>query len=211
MAEIIGVNPDKPEADIIRRAAALIRAGEVVAIPTDTVYGLATDAFSTSAAKKVYALKGRSTASPLLILVSSMEMAQACAGFLPPEFAQLAEKFWPGPLTIVVPASSRIPAEVTAGTGTVGIRWPKSAIAVALIEAVGGPITASSANRSQYPDCLTAQAVDSSIGGDLKLVLDGGTSTATGPSTVISLLGEGVKVLREGAITPKAISIFLQA
>ncbi|MSO21398.1 MAG: threonylcarbamoyl-AMP synthase [Acidobacteria bacterium] len=211
MAEIIEVNPERPEPEIIRLAATLIRAGEVVAIPTDTVYGLATDAFNGAAAEKVFALKGRPAAAPLLVLVSSMEMALACADSLTPQFLRLAARFWPGPLTIVVPAFWRIPREVTAGYGTVGIRLPKSAIAIALIDALGGPITASSANLSGQPECLTAQAVESSIGAGLKLVLDGGASAERCPSTVISLIGDEMKLLREGAVSIKAISDFLHA
>ena len=208
MTEIVQVDSQRPEPERIARAAALIRAGEVVGIPTDTVYGLASDAFNGAAAEKVFALKQRAATAPLLLLVNSMEMARSCAASLPEMFVRLAEKFWPGPLTIVVPASPRIPAQVTAGLGTVGIRFPQSPIALALIAAAGVPITASSANRSRQPECRSAEDVKEAIGGGLKLILDGGASGAGAASTVVSVVDGTVKVLREGAIPAKAISDF---
>src|SRR5262245_42961467 len=116
MAEILEIDSQHPQAERIARAAALIRSGEVVGIPTDTVYGLATDAFNGPAAEKVFALKQRAATMPLLILVDSVEMARSCLHGQSPLFEKLAERFWPGPLTIVAPAAARIPSQVTAGT-----------------------------------------------------------------------------------------------
>jgi L-threonylcarbamoyladenylate synthase len=210
MAEIIQVDSLHPQADRIARAAAVLRAGELVGLPTDTVYGVASDAYNGAAAEKVFAAKQRTATAPLLILVDSLEMAQACMAGSSELFAQLTARFWPGPLTIVVPASERIPAQVTAGTATVGIRFPRAPIALALIAASGGPITASSANLSGQPECRSAEDVNRSIGTGLPLILDGGPSGDGAASTVVSVLEGRVKMLRKGAISEKAISDFLR-
>src|SRR5262245_1272019 len=131
MAEILKIDSQHPQAERIARAAELIRSGDAVGIPTDTVYGLATDAFNGAAAERVFALKQRAATMPLLILVDSIEIARACFQEQSPLFEKFAERFWPGPLTIVAPAAARVPSQVTAGSGTIGIRFPQSAIAQA--------------------------------------------------------------------------------
>lgn len=210
MAEILQVNPDSPDSECIARAAFSIRAGHVVAIPTDTVYGLAADPFQTNAVERVFAAKGRPSDSPVLLLVDSMEMAVSLAKDLPESFPVLAKQFWPGPLTIVVEASEELPGVVTANTGRVGLRLPAAAIAQALLRAVGGPITGTSANRSGRPVCRSAAEVETSLGGVLPLILDGGPSTATIPSTVISLRKDSWQLLREGPITTAELESFFE-
>lgn len=209
MAEILVVDRERPQPERIARAAQLIRAGELVGIPTDTVYGVACDAWNAAAAEKVFAVKQRAATAPLLILVNSLEMAHACMGAPSTMFDTLARRFWPGPLTIVVEAASRIPPQVTAGTSTVGIRYPDSPIVLALIAALGGPITATSANLSGHPECRSAAAVNDSLGAGLALVLDGGPSGEAEPSTLVSVVDGVVKLLRQGAVSRKAISDFL--
>jgi tRNA threonylcarbamoyl adenosine modification protein (Sua5/YciO/YrdC/YwlC family) len=209
MAEIIRVDPESPGRDEIERAAGLIRRGEVIAIPTDTVYGLAADPFNLAAVQKVFSAKGRPGAAPLLLLIDSLELATRCASSLPPLFGLLAKKFWPGPLTLVVPASSQLPAAVTGGTSMVGLRLPDAAVPLALVRAVGGPITGTSANVSGRGDCRSAKEVEHSLGSRLSLILDGGESRVTQTSTVLRIDGEQWGMIREGAIAAGEIEKFL--
>jgi tRNA threonylcarbamoyl adenosine modification protein (Sua5/YciO/YrdC/YwlC family) len=210
MAVILPVNALSPEPDRIAEAAERIRRGEVVAIPTDTVYGLAADPFNAAAVEEVFSLKGRSKSAPLLLLVNSVEMAAQLSRTLPPHFHRLAARFWPGPLTIVVDASPAIPLSVTAHTGRVGIRFPAAAIPCALIEQVRGPITATSANRSGEQECRSAAEVEAQLGQQLPLILDGGPSPAALPSTVLSLTESSWDVVREGAVSRAVLTEFFR-
>jgi len=209
MAEIVKVNPECPEAAVIARAAELIRAGQVVAIPTDTFYGLAANPFDGAAVERVFAIKGRAPNLPLLLLIDSVEMARELASKLPPPFHRLAERFWPGPLTIVVEASPNVPARVTGGTGRIGLRLPAAAIPRALARQAGVPVTGTSANRAGEPECASALEVERRFGESLPLILDGGISTATRASTVVSVRTDFWEVLREGAIAADAIAAVL--
>ncbi len=212
MAEIVRVNSKCPEPAAIARAAEMIRAGEVVAIPTDTFYGLAANPFDRAAVERVFAIKGRAKHMPLLLLVDSVERARGLAAGLPPEFERLAERFWPGPLTIVVGASGRVPGNVTGGTGRIGLRLPAAAIPVALVRQADVPIIGTSANRSGEKECDAAQEVEQQIGAALPLILDGGdggTSRAARPSTVIDVREDCWSVLREGAIGVEEIAVVL--
>ena len=156
MAEIVQVNPEYPEAVLIARAAELIRRGQVIAIPTDTLYGLAANPFDSGAVERIFEIKGRPQNMPLLLLVDSVEMARGLASDLPPQFERLAKRFWPGPLTIIVEASSRVPARVTGGTGRIGLRLPAAAIPQALVKQAGFPVTGTSANRTGEAECASA-------------------------------------------------------
>lgn len=208
MTEILAVDALHPEPAAIARAAELLRHGEVIAIPTDTFYGLAANPFDTRAVEKVFAIKGRPKNNPLLLLVDSIEMATAVSPELPPEFYALARRFWPGPLTMVVKASGSLPPAVTAHTGTIGLRLPSAPVATALARAAGFPITATSANRSGQPDCASAQEVKTALGDRLSLILDGGPSHASKPSTVLVLIEGKWKIVREGIISGAAIAAF---
>jgi L-threonylcarbamoyladenylate synthase len=143
-AEILKINHDKPEVSLIRYAADQIRAGEVLGMPTDTFYGLAADPFNLRAVDRVYEIKSRSRHKPLSLLIESVDQAEEMARPLPEEFEALARKFWPGPLTIIVKASSRLPLKVTANTGNVALRIPNSRIPLAVVQAAQIPITRSS-------------------------------------------------------------------
>ncbi|MBI3894770.1 MAG: threonylcarbamoyl-AMP synthase [Acidobacteria bacterium] len=200
MAEIVTIDPRSPDIACLRRAAALLRQGEVVAIPTDTFYGLAANPFDLAAVENVFSLKGRAKAAPLLLLVESVEMATALSRNLPLRFFSLAEHFWPGPLTIVVEASPKIPPSVTAHTGRIGLRLPAASIPVALIRETGFAITGTSANLSGNSESSTAGEVERCFGERLTLILDGGTSRHVKPSTVLSLTMNSWEILREGAI-----------
>ena len=210
MTEIWKVDPHNPEPSVIARAAERIGQGQVIAIPTDTFYGLAANPFDRAAVEKVFAIKGRSKDAALLLLVDSVERAAALSANPPFLFFQLAKRFWPGPLTLVVPASSKVLPEVTAGTGQVGLRWPTAAIAVALIRAAGCPLTATSANLSGQKECFTAQQVHDCLGDRLPVILDGGTSPQSKPSTVLNLGPTSWEILREGAVPDIEIAAYLQ-
>jgi L-threonylcarbamoyladenylate synthase len=210
VAEVLKVDADSPEPDRIGRAAELIRRGEVVAIPTDTLYGLAADPFQTAAVERVFAVKRRAPEEPLLLLVDSAAMAERLAARLPASFRALAQRYWPGPLTIVVDASPEIPAVVTANTGRVGMRLPAAAIPRALAAAVGGAITGTSANRSGSPACGSAAEAESALGEDVPLILDGGASHSVVPSTVIGLRGDSWEMIREGVIRRAELKSFFR-
>ena len=211
MAEILQVDSGAPQPDRIARAAALITAGQAIAIPTDTVYGLAANPFDAAAVERIFVVKGRAPDAPVLVLVDSMEMAASLARKLPPAFHALAKHFWPGPLTIVVDAAPRLPGVVTANTGRIGMRLPAAEIPRALMKALGGPVTATSANRSGQGECRSAKEVEASLGERLPLILDGGPSGEIQPSTVISLTEGGWEMIREGAIGRKAVEDFFAA
>jgi tRNA threonylcarbamoyl adenosine modification protein (Sua5/YciO/YrdC/YwlC family) len=218
-AELLRINAQAPEVDALRYAAHFLTRGCVVGIPTDTFYGLAADPFNLAAVEEIYRVKGRPETRALPILVNSLEQAlmllrdrEHFTGLaIPPrKFTQLAEAFWPGGLTLVTDASNRVPLKVTANTGKVALRWPKSAVVEQLIEAFEGPITGTSANVSGFPSCSGAGQVMKQLGSRLPLVLDGGDTGAALPSTIIELQGEDWKVLREGAIPVAEIEKALQ-
>ena len=209
-AEIVKINHDNPEASLIRYAADQIRSGEVLGMPTDTFYGLAADPFNLRAVDRVYEIKSRSRHKPLSLLIESVEQAEELARPLPEEFAALSKKFWPGPLTIIVRASSRLPLKVTANTGNVALRIPSSRIPLAVVQAAGIPITATSANLSGESECTTALAVRDQLRDRISIIVDGGTSPREVASTIIDLTDEEARwrILREGAISAQDISEF---
>jgi L-threonylcarbamoyladenylate synthase len=185
----------------IARAAALIRAGELVAFPTETVYGLGANALDPAAVDKIYAAKGRPAASPLIVHVDSVEMARTLVSDWPPAAELLARRLWPGSLTLVLPKQAHVPDRLTAGLPTVGIRVPANEIALALIREAGVPIAAPSANRFSELSPTTAQHVRESIGECVAMVLDGGPTTVGIESTVLSLAGPDAVLLRPGVVT----------
>jgi L-threonylcarbamoyladenylate synthase len=209
-AEIVKINSATPEASLIRYAADQIRSGEVLGMPTDTFYGLAADPFNLRAVDRVYEIKSRSRHKPLSLLIESVEQAEELARPLPEEFEALARKFWPGPLTMIVRASSRLPLKVTANTGNVALRIPSSAIPLAVVQAAGIPITATSANLSGESECTTAEAVREQLQYRISIIVDGGTSPRDVPSTIVDLTDEEArwKIMRQGAIPAHEISEF---
>ena len=209
-AEIVKIDSEKPEASLIRYAADQIRAGEVLGMPTDTFYGLAADPFNLRAVERVYEIKSRSRHKPLSLLIESVDQAEEMAQPLPEEFYELARRFRPGPLTIIVRASSRLPLKVTANTGNVALRVPSSKIPLAVVHAAQIPITATSANLSGASECTTAEAVRDQLQNRIAIVVDGGTSPREVASTIVDLTDEEARwrVLREGAIPAQEISQF---
>src|SRR5580704_10909316 len=189
----------------ITRAAELIRAGELVAFPTETVYGLGANALDPAAIEKIYAAKGRPPTSPLIVHVSSIEMARSLVREWPPRAEQLARIFWPGPLTLVLPKQAHVPDCLTAGLDTVGVRMPAHPIAQALIREAGVPIAAPSANRFGGLSPTTAQHVREALGDRVAMLLDGGPSKVGIESTVLSLAGPEALMLRRGMVTQQEI------
>lgn len=208
--EIVKISSEKPEPSLIRYAADQIRAGQVLGMPTDTFYGLAADPFNLRAVDRVYEIKSRSRHKPLSLLIEDVDQATELAKPLPEEFRALAKKFWPGPLTIIVKAASKLPLKVTANTGNVALRVPNAKIPLAVVQAAGIPITATSANLSGETECTTAEAVREQLGVRIPIIVDGGTSPREVASTIIDLTDEEArwKVIREGAIPSQEISSF---
>ena len=190
---------------MLRYAANFLIRGRVIAIPTDTFYGLAADPFNLAAVDEIYRVKGRPETRALPILVNCLEQAMLLARERSKNFLKLAEACWPGALTIVADASHRLPLKVTANTGQVALRWPKSAIVEQLIDEFEAPITGTSANVSGFPSCASAEQVMKQLGNRLPLVVDAGDTGASLPSTIVGLHGEEWKILREGAIPPAEI------
>ncbi|MGA2881066.1 MAG: L-threonylcarbamoyladenylate synthase [Bryobacteraceae bacterium] len=189
----------------VARAAELIREGELVAFPTETVYGLGANALDPLAIDKIYAAKGRPPSSPLIVHVSSIEMARGLVREWPERAEKLARKFWPGPLTLVLPKQPHVPDRLTAGLDTVGVRMPANPIALALIGEAGVPIAAPSANLFTELSPTTAQHVRDSLGDRVAMVLDGGRTTVGIESTVLSLADSNAVLLRPGMITRQEI------
>jgi L-threonylcarbamoyladenylate synthase len=190
---------------LIARAAELLRAGRLVAFPTETVYGLGANALDADAVKRIFEAKGRPYSSPLIVHVASIDAARALAAEWPDAAEKLARVFWPGPLTIIVPKSAQVPDVVTAGLPSVGLRMPAHAVAHALIEAARVPIAAPSANRFTELSPTTAAHVRQSLGERVELILDGGPCEVGIESTVISLAGARPKILRPGMISQTRI------
>ncbi len=209
-AEILKINSDTPEASLVKYAADQIRSGEVLGMPTDTFYGLAADPFNLRAVDRVYDIKTRSRHKPLSLLIASTDQAEELAKPLPEEFYALARKFWPGPLTIIVKAGSRLPLKVTANTGNVALRVPNAQIPLAVVTAAAIPITATSANLSGASECTSAEQVREQLEGRINIIVDGGDSPRDVASTIIDLTDETSRwrVIREGAIPSDEISKF---
>lgn len=189
----------------IHAAADRLRKGGVVAFPTETVYGLGADALNPRAVEKVFELKGRPSNNPLIVHAADEAMAQSVVTEWPGEAAALAAAFWPGPLTLVLPRSSAVPSNVTAGGPNVAVRCPQHPVAIALIEALGRPIVGPSANLSGRVSPTTAEHVLASFEPRDVMVLDGGPCRAGIESTVLSLAGAEPRILRQGTVTGEQI------
>jgi len=209
--EILKINAHEPEPSLISYAAERIRRGQVVGMPTDTFYGLAADPFNLHAVDRIYEIKSRNRHKPLSLLIESVEQAEHLAKPLPDEFYLLTEKFWPGPLTIVVPASPKLPLKVTANTGNIAVRIPAADIPVAVIRAAGLPLTATSANLHGMPECTDAEGVRIQFEDRLPVIVDGGPCPISILSTIVQLSDSGRRwrLMREGAIPVQQIEEIL--
>jgi L-threonylcarbamoyladenylate synthase len=203
--DLVEINPDDPQPEVLERAAAAVRRGHVVAIPTDALYSLVADPFNLRAVTQVFQAKGREPHRSLPILVRDIMMAEELAGEVNNRFFILARRFWPGPLTIIVPASAKVPLKVTGNTGRLALRQSKSTIASRLVEMVNGPLIATSANISSRPTCRSGIEVFGMMDGRVDLILDGGLSTSSGATTV-DITEPYWKLIKSGAIEEKEIA-----
>lgn len=197
---VVAVNPRAPERDRIERAAAILRASGLVAFPTETVYGLGAHARDVSAVRKIFAVKQRPGWDPLIVHVRDLAMARSLAKHLPAVFETLAGKFWPGPLTLVVKKSPRIPDEVTAGLDTVALRMPAHPVAAALLREANVPVAAPSANTFGRPSPTRAEHVVADLGDRVDLILDAGPTEIGVESTILDLTQSPPVILRPGGI-----------
>jgi L-threonylcarbamoyladenylate synthase len=185
--------------EMLARAASLVHAGGVVAFPTDTFYALGATPFNPKAVRRIFTLKGRGT-SPILVLIRNPTELEGLVVDITPSAELLMKACWPGPLTIVFRASPSVPSVLGAGSGTIGIRLPAADSLKQLLEAVGGPLTGTSANRTGAPAPTTAQQVHADFGADVDLILDGGPTAGGLPSTVVDTTVQPIRLIREGAV-----------
>jgi L-threonylcarbamoyladenylate synthase len=190
----------------VEEAVALLKKGQVVALPTETVYGLAANALNVEAVERIYEVKGRPTHNPLIVHVASLAMARDCVADWSPDAGNLARKFWPGPLTIVLRRSEKIPNVVTAGGSTVGVRWPLHPLMRRVIEQCEFPLAAPSANLSNQVSPTNSEHVLHGLGGRIPLIVDAGPTSFGIESTVVDLSSDVPRVLRPGMISAKQIS-----
>jgi L-threonylcarbamoyladenylate synthase len=203
--DLIEIDPDQPAPEAIERAAAHLRRGDVVAIPTEALYMLVADPLNLNAVGRVFAAKGREIHRSLPLLISGVFMAESMAKELSTRFHLLARHFWPGPLTIIVPASAKVPLKVTGNTGRLAMRQSRSRVAQALLDWLDQPLIATSANISGQPTCRAGIDVFGTMDGRVDLVLDGGTCNGLGATTV-DITEPYWKVIREGAVSEKEIA-----
>lgn len=194
---------DGIDRELIRRAGEILRGGGLVAFPTETVYGLGGDAFNPESSKKIYAAKGRPSDNPLIVHICRLEDLGKVAREVPPQALRLAEAFWPGPLTMILPKRPELPPETTGGLDTVAIRFPSNRIALELIRAAGGFVAAPSANRSGRPSPTLARYCREDLDGRVEMIIDGGQVGLGLESTIIDLTEEKPAILRPGFVTPQ--------
>ena len=204
--EILSTHTPESFSAAVKRAAELLRAGEVVALPTETVYGLAAKALDADAVAKIYSIKGRPAHNPIIVHVADLPMAKRCVATWPTSAEKLANSFWPGPLTMVLPRANIIPNIVTAGGDTVGVRWPSHPFIQAVIHECGFPLAAPSANLSNAISPTSATHVSKQLDGKLALIVDGGASHVGIESTVIDLASLQPRILRPGMIHEASIA-----
>lgn len=209
-AEVLKVDPANPDQRTIRYAAAWLNRGSVIAIPTDTRYALAADPVNLASIDEIFRVKGRPEHRALPILINSLIYASVLARELPDNFYRLAAACWPGPLTMVVDASNRLPLKVTANTRRIALRWPKSKVVSNLIGELGVPLTGTSANLSGCPTCESGDEVFRQLGDRIPLILDAGETNDSPPSTIVELRADLWCVGREGAIPAETIREILE-
>ena len=205
MTRIIKINPEKPEPEKIDEAVAILKSGGVIGFPTETFYGLGADARNEAAIGKIFDIKGRDFKNPILVVIGGPQQMKALTDEIPQDAKTLMDRFWPGPLTIVLRASASVSPRLTAGIGRIGVRFTSHPVARELSRALGGPITATSANLSGAPECSSSAAVLAQLEGRIDAVVDGGRTPGGKGSTIVDVTGETVQILREGVIPPAII------
>ncbi|MBA3075780.1 MAG: threonylcarbamoyl-AMP synthase [Anaerolineae bacterium] len=201
MTIVLKIDPRQPDLEKIRQAAASLLEGNLVAFPTETVYGLGANALNRKAVERVFYAKGRPFQDPLIVHIASLQMLYDVAQNVPNEALSLIDQFWPGPLTLILPRHPSIPAEVSAGLNTVAVRMPSHPIALALIEHAGVPIAAPSANRFGHTSPTSAAHVLADLDGKIDLLIDGGVPIVGVESTVLDLTQQSPVILRPGGVT----------
>lgn len=196
---------DGSDSEAVSRAAEILRSGGIVAIPTETVYGLAGNALDAETVKKIYRAKGRPSDNPLIVHIAKIQDWRPLVEEIPERAMALAERFWPGPLTVILKKSAVIPDEICGGLDTVAVRMPSDKIAAAIIEKSGVPLAAPSANTSGRPSPTSARHVAEDLSGKIDAIVDGGVCSVGIESTVISLAGDRPRLLRPGGITPQML------
>lgn len=199
--EIIKINPAAIDGKVIARAGNILKRGGLVAFPTETVYGLGGDATNPNASHRIYRAKGRPSDNPLIVHITNMKALEEMVAQVPPAAYALAERFWPGPLTMIFPKNKKIPYETTGGMDTVAVRMPSDPIARALIDASSGYVAAPSANTSGRPSPTQAEHVAQDLNGKIEMILDGGPVNIGLESTIVDLTEDVPMILRPGYIT----------
>jgi L-threonylcarbamoyladenylate synthase len=207
--DLIEINAESPDPETIARAAAMLRKGRVVAIPTDALYTLVADPFNLRAVSRVFVAKGRDMHRSLPLLINDSLMAEDLAKDLSIRFFLLARRFWPGPLTIIVPASPKVPLRVTGNTGRLALRQSRSAVANALVAQLNQPLISTSANISGQPTCRSGIDVFGTMDGRVDMVLDGGLCSGQGATTV-DVTEPSWRLVKAGAIDEKEIAECLE-
>jgi len=203
--KIFKINPIYPESELLQQAANIIINGGVIGYPTETIYGLGADALNEKAINRIYELKGREKNKPILILAKNVEQVKQLTASFPETAQLLANKFWPGPLTIVFPAADKLSHLLTGDNRTIGIRVSDNKICQELLNLTGAPITSTSGNISGGENPVSATEVEKSFGEKLDMIVDGGNTLSGVTSTVVSVVDDSIVVLREGAILKKEI------
>ena len=203
--KVVTVDQEKPDLQVMRMAGEILRKGGLVAFPTETVYGLGGDGLNAGSSKQIYAAKGRPSDNPLIIHIADLESLEKIVKSVPPKAKLLAEKFWPGPLTMIFSKSSRVPYETTGGLESVAVRMPSHPVALAIIREGGGYIAAPSANTSGRPSPTRAEHVCEDLTGKIDMIVDGGAVGIGLESTIVDFTEEVPVILRPGYINQEMI------
>ncbi len=205
MSTIRSIEPQQPQPDLIREAADVIQRGGVVGFPTRCLYGLGADALNSAAVNRIVELKQRPSGNPILVLIGHTSQLQPLVKRIPALASDLIDHYWPGKITLVFEAADMLPVNLTAGSGKIGIRMPGHAVARALVNAVKGPITGTSANLSGSPGCFRVSDLEPQVARGLDLILDAGDLKGGAGSTVVDVSEDEMQILREGEISAQEL------
>jgi L-threonylcarbamoyladenylate synthase len=205
----VKLDPRHPDEQVLQHAAAFLQAGKTVAFPTETFYALGVSAFHEQAIQKAFAIKGRTFQQPLPLIIQGDPMLEEIAARVPDAAHALMRRFWPGPLTLIVEASYKIPPLLTASTGTVAVRDSSHPLARLLVKTAGIPVTSTSANVSGAPSCVSAEEVEQQLGDRIDLIIDGGATPGGLPSTIVDLTVSPPRIVRQGAISAERLQPFI--
>jgi len=205
---ILKINPQYPDLVLLKQAAAVLENSGVIGYPTETVYGLGANIFDADAVERIYAIKGRDFHKPLIVIVDSYEMLQPLVEYIPGVGNRIMREFWPGPLTVILQASSLVDKQVLGGGSTIAVRIPDNKICLTLLRLCGFPLTSTSANVAGKPNSVSAEDVEHNLHSKLDLIIDGGPSRSATASTLLDLTTESPQIRRIGAIPVHLIERF---